>query len=370
MVPPAGSACRCLRWDENPFSFLIHNHESPIRYWYWLRPKAALGYTSSRVPQGVLYGPFFNGVYAMLRLSRGSACCVVLFWAAVGSGAEKPVISVRGSAYQMCEPDTVRVRFRVFAHGMTAASALGKLDSGQALLEKRLNELVDPKPVHRFGPRIALRGDKEKPAPMRIIVQNVMGGGNDDAEGENLIRLVYTVTLEWKLTGASMDEHYRQLDWIRDQLEEIRLISPHGGSKKDDAEDKSREEAIEEEEGDTEAPTAKLRFTDGPRYYFIRHLSEAKADACARQAFQDAKRRASRLARAAGGRLGSLVRLSEHMSTTSIRSRDYATTINRMFGSATPSFDEDAHTPPMELVSDSLKPIEYKVEITVLFSLE
>ncbi len=308
----------------------------------------------------------------MLRLSRGSVCCVVVFWAAVCAGAEKPVISVHGSAHQMFEPDTVRVRFRVFSHGMTAASALGKLDAGQSLLEERLDDLGEPKPVHRFGNRHALREDKDKSKPMQIIVQNMMQGGNDDEENENLIRLVYTVTLEWKLTGDSLDAHYRQLDLIRDQLEEIKVVSSRNDSKKDHAEGESREEAVEEEEDPTESPAIKLRFTDGPRYYFIRHLKEAEADACAGLAFQDAKRRASRLARAAGGRLGSIVRLSEQASMNQIFSqrKNYQSTLNMMFGTSTPSFEEDAHSPPMELVSDGLKPIEYKAEITAVFSLE
>ncbi|MFQ5501354.1 MAG: SIMPL domain-containing protein [Phycisphaerae bacterium] len=308
----------------------------------------------------------------MLRLSRGSACCVVFFWATVCAGADKPVISVRGFAHQMFEPDTVRVRFRVYSHGMTAASALGKLDAGQALLEKRLKALGEPRPVHQFGPRYALREDKDKSKPMQVIVQNMMQGGNDDEENENLIRLVYTVTLEWKLTGDSLDAHYRRLDLIRDQLEEIHVTSPGNDSKKDDAEGESREEAIEEEEDPAESPAAKLRFTDGPRYYFIRHLKEAEADASAERAFQDAKRRASRLARAAGGKLGSIVRLSEQVNMNQIftQRQNNQVTFDMMFGTNTPSFEEDAYTPPLELVSEGLKPIEYKAEITAVFSLE
>ncbi len=305
-----------------------------------------------------------------------STCLAILCLIALNrecQAEDTPTIEVQGKAQSIFTPDTVQVRWRVYAHGMTAKSALKKLNKSRKALEKRVTGLEGLEPIHQFGPCVELGKTKGGLQEMQVqMFQNAMGqGNNDDDDDDKLLRMAFTATMEWKLAGDNLDDAYRAVDAIKQQLEEL------GVSTDDDAKKKSNEEEDSEAEaGDKDAEDggkgAKVRIADGPRFYFIKRLSDKEMDACAKLAFEDARRRAARMATAAGRSLGTLVRLSDAPPSANgfFEMQESAMAMSGLFGQGKPMFDEDGSRPPNEVVSDDLKPVAYKTTMSAVFVLE
>lgn len=292
------------------------------------------------------------------------ACISPALSSSVGFAEVNPTVQVHGVSRQTFEPDTVRVRWRVYAHGVTAGSAVKKLDACRKILEKRLAALKENKPNHQFGPNVEHMEKEPTFQKMQMqILQNFGQGQKKDEDHDKLIRLAFTVTLEWPMSEGQIAEPYRLIDIIRRQLETIKILKSDE-SEMDDGED-------EEMEDEDDFVETKIRVTDGPVFSYVRRLSEKETETSAGLAFQNARRRAEQLAKASGRKLGPLVRISDSAKMTNVFDHmKEASAVMDMFGSENPKFDEDASRPTTELVSEKLKPIPYHVKITVVFSLE
>lgn len=287
--------------------------------------------------------------------------------------ADQSTIEVQGKAQSVFIPDTVQVRYRVYAHGMTAKSALKKLVKSRAALEKRVAGLDGLKPTHHVGPCMELKDAKAGMEQMQAqIFQNAIGqGNNDDEDDDKLLRMGFTSTMEWKLTGESLEDAYEATDAIKRQLEEIGVIGDDDAKKKANKEEESEAEAGDEDVNDA-AKDAKVRITDGPRFYFVKRLSEEELNGCAKLAFDDARKRAARMAVAAGQSLGGLVKLSDSVDMASrlTEMQESAIAMSAFFGQGGPTFDEDRNRPVNEVVSDELKPIVHGSVMSAVFMLE
>jgi uncharacterized protein YggE len=76
-------------------------------------------------------------------------CLVLSIMLAVATPAfaeDGPTVSISGTARQAFEPNTVRVRWRVDAHGKSAGSAVTKLYASRKAVEQRFAGLSAPKP--------------------------------------------------------------------------------------------------------------------------------------------------------------------------------------------------------------------------------
>jgi hypothetical protein len=309
-------------------------------------------------------------------MTRLSVCVAILCLIATAQrcpAADAPTVKVQGTTRSTFIPDTVQVRWRVYAHGMTAKSALKKLHKSRAALEKRLTGLEDIEATHDFGPCLALKETKGRLEQMQVqIFQNAMGqGNNDDDDDDKLLRMAFTATMEWKLTGESLEDAYRAVDAVKRQLDEIGVLADDDAKKKANEKEDSEAEAGDK---DAEEPgaAAKVRITDGPRFYFIKRLSDEEMKRCAKLAFEDARQRAARMATAAGRSLGALVRLSDSLQTAnSFREMQESTiAMSGLFGQGKPTFDEDKNRPANEVVSDDLKPVAYETTLSAVFTLE
>lgn len=296
----------------------------------------------------------------MLRPFAG--ILIVVSAAAPTSAADAdPTVSVRGVGKQAFEPDTVRVRWRVHASGKSAKSALSKLQASRAALETRLATLDDWKPTCHIGH--AVDHGKGQGGMARFQAQAMVmamgGGGDDEDKEEKPIRMAFTVTLEWKLAGASLAERQKSVDRIRQQLRDIEIL----GAKRD-------EDADDEDEDEESEPAARIRIEDGPTFYYVRRLTDAEADGVARKAFENARRRAARLATAAGRTLGPLLNVKDSIEVNQLEVVEQSSAVmSAMFGQSQPVFDDDADRPDTELVSDKLQPIRYSQDMTVTFRL-
>ncbi len=278
-------------------------------------------------------------------------------------------VEVRGVASMAFQPDTVRVKWRIHASGKTARSVLNKLDAGRALLTKRVSGLDSPSLACRMGDAVA-HDVKAETGMARLQAQAMviaMGGGGEDEKKDTRVRMAFLVVLEWKLSGQTLSERQRAMDDIREQLRELGVMDAASSDDEDEDED---EDEGGDEEGEEKSP-ARLRVTDGPTFFYVRSLNPDEADAVARAAFQDAERRAARLAKAAGRTLGPLIRVSDSLKNPRMEDMMSQSTqmVQQMFGESRPVFDDDLDRPETELVSSTLKPIPYKVTLSASFKL-
>lgn len=273
-------------------------------------------------------------------------------------------VAVRGVAQKAFQPDTVRVKWRIHASGKTARSVLNKLDANRAQLTKRVAGLDSPSLACRMGDAVAHEKAETGMAQIQARAMALaMGGGGDDEKKDTHIRMAFLVVLEWKLSGKTLSERHRAMDDIREQLRELGVMD--AASSDDDDEDED-----EGEEGEEKSP-ARLRVTDGPTFFYIRSLNPDEADAVARAAFQDAERRAARLAKAAGRSLGPLISVSDSLQNPRMEDMMTQSTqmMQQMFGENRPEFDDEVDRPETELVSPKLKPILHKVTLSATFKL-
>ena len=290
--------------------------------------------------------------------------------------APGPTVSVDGSGRRSFDPDTAQVRWRVYASGKTYKSALGKLDSCRGVLKKRLADLEEPRPAHRFGPSLDHASSEDKAGMQARIMAMAMGQGNDDKKPGDKIRLAFQVTLEWTLDGDTLQARQRQVDLIRDQLRELEVLDapdrPDDEEEEEEEEEKDAEGSQVEGQGHELGPVRSppLRIEDGPTFSFSRRLTEAEAGAVARLAFEQAERRAARLATAAGRSLGPLVTVSGGVGSRGLAAglEKQQMAIVNMFGGGRPSFDDEDRA-ETELVSDTLRPIRFTVDMSATFEL-
>ncbi len=281
-------------------------------------------------------------------------------------------VAVRGVASKAFQPDTVRVKWRIHASGKTARSVLNKLDANRAQLTKRVSGLDAPSLACRMGDAVA-HDVKAETGMARLQAQAMamaMGGGGEDEKKDTRIRMAFLVVLEWKLSGQTLSERQRAMDDIREQLRELGVMDAASSDDDDDEDDDEDEDEDEDEEGEEKSP-ARLRVTDGPTFFYVRSLNPDEADAVARAAFQDAERRAARLAKAAGRSLGPLIRVSDSPENPRMEDMMSQSTqmMQQMFGENRPEFDDEVDRPESELVSPNLKPILYKVTLSASFKL-
>ncbi len=302
-----------------------------------------------------------------------------LGWAVVGiltagAAADGPVVQVRGTGRQRFQPTFVRVRWRVYAYGKSARSALKKLRACRSELEKRIAGLDAPRPTHRFGAAVEHRPSEGRMAQMQAqIMRAAMGqGGGDEDKPKDRVRLAMPVLLEWNLAGRRPEDQQREMDAIRDQLREMEVLKTGD----DDEDDSAGDDEDHAGDGDSkvadtaDAPSPRIRIEDGPTFFYVRRLTDDDMNAVARRAFENARSQAARLARSAGRSLGALQRLSDSILSSMDQRQREAQEMMAMFGRQLPRFDEEEDRPGTELVSDKLKPIAYRVEMTATFTLK
>jgi len=293
---------------------------------------------------------------------------------APASAQDGPTVSMSGTARQAFEPNLVRVRWRVHASGKSAGSALKKLDASRKTLEKRFAGLSAPKPTVAMSDFQEL-GPKEDAAGFQARIMNAAMGGNqqEDDPSKKLIRLGFTVTVEWPLSGKTVAERHREVDEIRQQLGDIKVLDSEAAKNSDDSEEEDDSAADKPGDGDESAADATVRVEAGPTFYFVRLLSDAEAAGVAKAAFEAAKSKAARMATASGMSLGDLVSLSDSQNLERVMSEQMTQSMNiavSMFGQTRASFDEDSARPPTEVTSDRLKPAYYQANVTAVFKLK
>ncbi len=282
--------------------------------------------------------------------------------------AAGPTVSSTGKASMTFAPTMTRVRVRLFAHGLSAASAMKKLEANQTFLTSEIEQLDEPKPQLSFGPIYEM---PKAEGHMQMRMMAMMGNVETPEVDPRLKRMVCTVTLEWPLPDGAGGAQYDRLDEIRLQLQRLGLseknVDEDGNKSKDDAEEAAEQGA----DGKTKA-NDELHLAAAPKYYFARMLTDEELQQVTTKAFQDGKQQATRLANATGMQLGDLVSIASGMEAANMFSQiaEYQVTVQAMFGEGDVTFDEDAQRPAVEISQAQLRPLTYEYAVQLSFELK
>jgi len=300
-----------------------------------------------------------------MKLFSSLLALTLLAPATVAAG---PTVRSTGKASMTFAPTTARVRVRLVSHGLSAASAMKKLEANQAFLKAELEQLDEPRPQLAFGP---IYEKSKVEADMQQRMMMMMGNAETPEVDPRLKRMVCTATLEWPLPEGAGGAQYDRLDQVRLQLQRLGLsaknVDDDGSASKDDAED----DAEKDSDGKVKA-NDELHLAAAPKYYFVRLLSDEELQQITKMAFENGQQQATRLARAAGKQLGELVSISSGMKSEGMFGQiaEYQMSVQAMFGEGEVSFDEDARRPAAEITQQQLRPILYEYSVQLSFALK
>lgn len=294
----------------------------------------------------------------------------VIFTSAGAAADEGASIQVVGHSVKMVTPNVVRVRCRVFSEGSTAESAMTKLTASRELLQTKLAAKGSNDRTHAFGPVVELEQSKGSLQEIQMkAMQNMMGGGAKEEEGEKFVRLSFTITLEWKLIGEETAAHVRKIDAAKLELESLGLHEADESNSHVEEEDSEDDDPQDTEAGVASAG-AKVRLVEAPNFSYVRTLTDNEIAEMAAEAFQDARRGAEQLAKAAGGRLGKLKHLSRSTAHETSEAANQFEQMAEMFGPSRPKFDEDELAGDSVIASDTFKPIAHRFDVSAVFAIE
>lgn len=279
--------------------------------------------------------------------------------------AAAPTVGTNGSASREFEPNAARVRFRLFAHGLSASSAIMKLENNQKYLTEKVAAVEKLKPEITFGP-IVDHPEKPENFQQQIMIQAMGGQAPAAKKDPRLKRMACTVTLRWNIPDGTLSEKYGSLDEIRLQLDRFGVTEENV-----EEDDDSRDEALDEKDDGEKPATGKLRLSAKPSFYFVRTLTDEEIDAVAKAAFENGRQKASRLARAAGMSLGNLTSIGDSLGTKGMfgELEDYQRSMISMFGESNETFAEDQNRPAGEISENVLRPLTFTYVVHLQFEL-
>lgn len=286
---------------------------------------------------------------------------------------EAPTVTAQGVAVKQVAPSHVRVRFRVFATGKTAHSAMSKLDADRKALETRVSAIKDDKPEFRMG-EVIQHPEVSQPFPQRMMAVAMAGGQKKhEIEEKRTQRLAFEASLVWPSKTASNDR-LCQLDEIEEQLRHLELIDRGKvESDEDDEEDAGGDRKGGKKNDGKVERKSQMQLDARPTYDFIYQGDDAEFAELRKAAFADARKRAEEIAVAAGRKLGALRSLScygglpESMFS---RMNRYQSNMDDMFGEGKPRFMDDFPPDPRRTTSELLQPMEIRSEVHAVFSLD
>jgi hypothetical protein len=183
-------------------------------------------------------------------------------------------IEVTGAHQVSVAPNLIRMHCRLMVEADAAATAGKKLDDSITALRAQLDALGGAEFAFSPMEQLSLEADRA-----------------DHAAIAAPIRLGCVLTVEWAMRSSESAAMLGEFDAARDQIKTLALPPVDRGGVATDRADVSLESA--------------------PVWMFVRQLTDAEVDAAMASAFEAARDKAVRIARASGDKLGRLTYLSD-----------------------------------------------------------
>jgi uncharacterized protein YggE len=281
-------------------------------------------------------------------------------------------VSADGTATLECQPELLRLKTDLLAKAGTLEEALEALTARKGAAREKLIELgASPASISLDPPRIIERSQREAQIETMLQYQDNV----DDSLKEKLeslkqaspVKVAATLTVEWPLKAREGEALLLESHQITEKVHAADLAGQAEFEKLSPQEEELAEEMEE---------YRYMMDNDGPKpgtpiFLFVARVNEAEQDRLMKQAFDKARAKAERLAKAAGRGLGDLQQIMSH-SMNSFGESDmygwygYNAYAQRFMRQLQPDTDEDA----VEAVGTEAGQLRYRVTVTTSFALK
>jgi len=218
------------------------------------------------------------------------------------------LVSGTGSVTISRMPETMRLQIAVIGRGATLKDALAALKDRTGKARTQLVSLgVDKDSIQVGDPKVTEMATNQNQR-MQMMMRARRGGGK--AQPKNTpsppILVMAQVSADWKLSSKTNEELLLAVHPLQEKVKATDIA----GLKDAEKLTPEQEEMLEEADESYGYSSSDERKPGTPVFLFISKVSEAEREQAMTDAFAKAKAQATRLAKAAGTKLGSLQSLS------------------------------------------------------------
>jgi hypothetical protein len=245
-------------------------------------------------------------------LSPATACAQMYPWRTFGEGLLPTTNAICGvgEAVVAQQPAALRMYVELSGKGKTLEEALAKLKDRREAALVQLQTLGAKKESVWVGtPTLSNVQSAQKSRMEQMIRQRLLGRGRNVPKGLEVPQSVAAsalLTAEWPLPAADPEKLLLASEALRKKIKDADLAGAKDAEKPSPEEQEMAEEMAEMMGSSGEE---QVRFGE-PYFVYVGRFSPQDRDKAMAEAFQKAKAQASRLAQAAGVRLGPLLGLS------------------------------------------------------------
>lgn len=287
-----------------------------------------------------------------------------------GQVQTEPAVTGDGSVTVTLQPEVMRLRIDLLAKGKDLKEAMTKLKERRETARKKIIEMGASEKTIDIAAASLSAGKTDERRQMEMMVRARMAGRKADKEKEakpQPVTVSATLTAEWPIKTQDNDE----LLLMAQELQEKIKAADLAGLK--DMEAKSTEE---EEEEEAESPEEVLYSGDqGPKpgepaFVFVARIPADRLDKATAEAFEKARAKALRLAKAAGVLTGNLRFLSSHQRPDYDRMSRYRYAYGSYFQELIQQSYSAEGADAEEAIGAEPGPVTFRVTVTASFEIK
>lgn len=252
-------------------------------------------------------------VVAVNLLVAGSADTVLgqYGWDSIGEG-RPGTVSGAGVVSIEKQPEVMRMHVDLIAKAGSLADALKSLNTRKQSARKQLKDLGANMDTLRFGaPSIsnAQSEEQQQLAQMMTMINQRRGRGAKTETKQSAVPVTVTcpVTVEWKLTAKTPEDLLKFTHPLQQEIRDADISGMNDASALTPEQKELVEEMGDELSNYSRYSSSNEKKPGEPMFLFAAAISEEEQDRALSEAFQKAKAKAGRLAKATGAELGELV---------------------------------------------------------------
>lgn len=307
-----------------------------------------------------VFGMLSVGVLATTVLAVASS-------AGAQSTGDTATVTAAGAFTLTKQPDVVRMAVVLTGKGKDLAEAMSSLSDRRAASRAQVAALGAVESTIKIsGPRIgASTTDQQRRMQQMVMnrLQNRGGAGDDDDDKPEPVTVSVTLSAEWKLEGGEPEAVLVYSHALQEKIKAADLA----GLDEDKELSEEEEELAEEMQGFNMYGGMPQAKPGEPSFVFVASITDEELASATREAFGRARSEATRLAGAAGAKLGSVRTLS---STKAGVDSDNQYAMMAQYMSA---MMQQGLTPPdtgsAEATSPQFGELQYQVTVSAKFAL-
>ena len=231
-------------------------------------------------------------------------------WAQFGAGIGNGTVTGSGVVEIKRRPDRMRLQVELLAKGSNLKAALALLKDRIEAARVQVAALGVIKESVKFGdPKLSSTKTDQQKQMEQMLMQRLRQRGKrkgKQPKASSPVTVSAELTAEWKLTAKTVEE----LLLVSHELQEKIKAADLAGRKQAEKLSPEEQELLEEAESSFGYGSSDEPKPGEPSFLFVSGISDDDREKSLAAAFQKAKLRAARLAKATGSQLGELKSLS------------------------------------------------------------